>query len=104
MHWSAQYPGYGFTQPGILSWLPFSIAWSNVAAGHLTTIQTISKLREDSPSIYMNGIYKDNAKLPNYQIRYAYILHNTCTLDVYLMSYSYFSQDNIGYYTAVKVN
>jgi hypothetical protein len=91
MHWSAQYPGYGFTQPGILSWLPFSSAWSNVAAGRLTMIQTISKLREDSPSIYMNGIYKDNVKLPNYEIRYAHIPHNNCKLDVYLMSYSYFS-------------
>ncbi|PNF16754.1 hypothetical protein B7P43_G00865 [Cryptotermes secundus] len=69
MHWSAQYPGFGFTQPGILSWLPFSHAWSNVAAGHLTIVQTVSKLREDSPSIYMNGIYKDNVKLPNYEIR-----------------------------------
>jgi hypothetical protein len=76
MHWSAQYPDYGFTQPGILSWLPPSSAWTHVAAGHLTIIQTISKLRGDSPSIYMNGIYKDNVKLPNYELRYARTLHS----------------------------
>jgi len=77
MHWSAQYPGRGFTQPDLLPWLLFSSAWSDVAIGRQTIIQAISKLREEAPSIYMDGIYKDNEKLPNYEIRYAYLLHNT---------------------------
>jgi len=77
MHWSAQHPGLGFTQPDLLPWLPSSSAWSNVAVGHQTIIQSISKLREGAPSIYMDGIYKNNEKLPNYEIRYAHLLHNT---------------------------
>jgi hypothetical protein len=76
MHWSAQHPGLGFTQPDLLPWLLSSSAWSNVAAGHQTIIQTISKLRADAPSIYMDGIYKDKEKLPNYEIRYAHILQH----------------------------
>jgi hypothetical protein len=48
-----------------------------VAVGHQTIIQSISKLREEAPSIYMDGIYKENEKLPNYEIRYAHLLHNT---------------------------
>lgn len=71
MHWSAQYPGLGFTQSDLLPWLPSSSAWSNVAVGHQTIIQSISKLREEAPSIYMDGIYKENKKLSNYEIRYA---------------------------------
>jgi len=71
IHWSAQYPGLGFTQPNSLPWLPSSSAWSNVAVGHQSIIQSISKLREEAPSIYMDGIYKENEKLPNYEIRYA---------------------------------
>jgi hypothetical protein len=78
MHWSAQYQGLGFTLPEFWSWLPSSNAWSNVAAGHQKIVQTISKLRQDAPSIYMDGIYKDNEKLPNYEIRYAHIPHTTC--------------------------
>jgi len=77
MPWSAQYPGLGFTQPELLPWLPTSSTWSNVAVGHQTIIQSISKLREEAPSIYMDGIYKENEKLPNYEIRYAHLLHNT---------------------------
>lgn len=76
MHWSAQYAGHGFTQPHVLPWLPASSAWSNMAVGHQTIIQSISKLREEAPSIYMDGIYKENEKLPNYEIRYAHLLHN----------------------------
>jgi hypothetical protein len=85
MHWSAYNPGLGFTQPDLLPWLPSSSAWSNVAAVHQTAIQAISKLREEAPSIYMDGIYKDNEKLPNYEIRYAHILHNTHKFDTYQM-------------------
>jgi hypothetical protein len=77
MHWSAQYAGRGFTQPHVLPWLPAASAWSNMADWHQTIIQSISKLREETPSIYMDGIYKENEKLPNYEIRYAHLLHNT---------------------------
>jgi hypothetical protein len=92
MHWSAQHPGLRFTLPDILPWLPLSSVSSNVAAGYQTILQTISKLREGTPSIYMDGIYKDDEKLPNYEIRYAHILDITCKISVDLMSYS--SQDN----------
>lgn len=71
MNW---YPGLGFTLPHILPWLPSSSASSNVPAWQQSVVQTISKLREDTPSIYMDGIYKDDEKFPNYEIRYAHIL------------------------------
>ena len=100
MHWSAQYPGLGFTQPDLLPWLPSSSAWSNVAAGHQTIIQAIAKLREEAPSIYMDGIYKDNEKLPNYAIRYARILQNSYKFGTQQMLDS--SQDNITYYTTIQ--
>lgn len=69
MHWTAQYPGLGFTLTDLLPWLPSSSAWSNVAAGHQKIIQLLSKLRDEAPSIYMNGVYKDHENLPNYDIK-----------------------------------
>lgn len=95
LQWPAQHPELRFTLPHILPWLPLSSVSSNVAAGHETIVQTISKLREDTPSIYMDGVYKDNEKLPNYEIRYAHIIHITFQISVHLMTYT--SQDNFIY-------
>lgn len=82
MHWSTNTPSVGFTQSHILPWLPFSAARSDVETGEQKIIHTISRLREESPSIYMNGIWKDNEYIPNYEIR-------TVEKDIVLVERSY---------------
>ena len=69
MHWSTNSPSVGFTQAHILPWLPFSVARSDVETGEQKIIHIVSRLRADSPSIYMNGVWKDNENIPNYEIR-----------------------------------
>ncbi|XP_021923290.1 neutral and basic amino acid transport protein rBAT-like isoform X2 [Zootermopsis nevadensis] len=101
LQWPAQHPELRFTLPHILPWLPLSSVSSNVAAGHETIVQTISKLREDTPSIYMDGVYKDNEKLPNYEIRT--VDNNIVTVErSYPRRHSYVVVSNFGSQTQTK--
>lgn len=58
----------GFTQPGVLPWLPN--AASHSPTNSVTVISEMSSFRDVTPSIYMHAVWKEGTLIPNCAIRY----------------------------------
>nr|CAD7452777.1 unnamed protein product [Timema tahoe] len=69
MHWIRSDKAFGFTPTEFHPWLPFSDSWSYIEAGKQSALKDIARLRDVTPPVYMNGVYKDGENLPNCEIR-----------------------------------
>lgn len=65
-----KWPDNGFTQPGVLPWLP-SVA-SQSPKNSVTVVSEMSSFRDVTPSIYMHAIWKEGALIPNTAIRFVF--------------------------------
>lgn len=61
--------GKGFTRPNALPWLPFAKAVRTNDI-HVEILSNMTSLRTDSPSIYMNSIWKEKESLSNCAFRF----------------------------------
>lgn len=67
MHWSDTLRGVGFSQGGVLSWLPISRAKLPISSANI--IAAMSTFRDSNPGIYMKAIWKNQQILPSAAIR-----------------------------------
>ncbi|XP_063222869.1 probable alpha-glucosidase isoform X2 [Bacillus rossius redtenbacheri] len=69
MHWTQPGPDVGFTRHGILPWLPRSESWSYIGAGRQSALRDVARLRQSTPCIFMDGVWKEHRSVPNYELR-----------------------------------
>ncbi|XP_067010110.2 amino acid transporter heavy chain SLC3A1 [Anabrus simplex] len=69
MHWNSNPRGHGFTSIAVLPWIAHSSSLSFVESGKQDILRMVAKLRETSPSIYMNGVFKESMNIPNCDVR-----------------------------------